>query len=579
MNVKHGDGNSDGIIDKKDTLAIHQNYGKTHTFPCVPLIPDSLQNTIEDSPLKLTPKIIAYPMEENDYTLTVGIYIEAESIGNEVDAYGMAYELDYFVGSNTPANDVLTSEMWNNPQVEFSTSSMGVEGVDLLTLAHYDMIENNVDVALTNINHQDGNNLYLVNMFNLALRISNIATVDTLTGGFNVNIPNDSLYIALSQVQTTSCSGTTSPFEEAEQAYTVLPVQGDTLSIDLGELICNFQSPAIETHHSSLDCGNSDGSIGVTMSDSPAPYTVMWENSFGVMDSFTVDTTEFIIANLAATDYDLTVTDVNGCSVMTTFQIEPDISPNCDYCIVNTPDFKNIYSGAEDYVVSKVVPTSDKGWILVGYTQTKTVGKEVFVLKLDSKSKIEWSKEYGGLEDDVGRDIVMDKNGRAYSIVGYTDSFSAGEKNAFFLKIDTKGKVLNSEVFGGEKIEEANHLMQISQSEFIITGISSTYGMGDFDNFIIKTEENGELIWSSVYGNEQSNIAYKTIENKNGTLTTIGTTYNKFTNTLDISLINLEKDGTLLSSKTIENSKFDNIGVDIMRMKDGGVMIAGQVNS
>ena len=62
---------------------------------------------------------------------------------------------------------------------------------------------------------------------------------------------------------------------------------------------------------SNENCGNSDGSIDITVSGGTLPYSFSWDNGATVED----------IANLAAGNYTITITDGNGCTFNTTYTI------------------------------------------------------------------------------------------------------------------------------------------------------------------------------------------------------------------------------------------------------------------
>jgi hypothetical protein len=85
------------------------------------------------------------------------------------------------------------------------------------------------------------------------------------------------------------------------------------------------------------------------------------------------------------------------------------------------------------------------------------------------KPDIEWEKTYGGSQNDKGNAVLNTSDG-GYAIVGYTESFGIGEKDVFLIKTDSNGNKLWERTFGGERDDEGNSILQLSDGGYIIAG-------------------------------------------------------------------------------------------------------------
>ena len=62
----------------------------------------------------------------------------------------------------------------------------------------------------------------------------------------------------------------------------------------------------------------------------------------------------------------------------------------------------------------------------------------VYVVKLDAKGNLQWTKTIGGEKEDVGRSLIQTSDG-GYAIAGTTGSFGAGNGDVYVVKLDKNG--------------------------------------------------------------------------------------------------------------------------------------------
>jgi hypothetical protein len=99
-----------------------------------------------------------------------------------------------------------------------------------------------------------------------------------------------------------------------------------------------------------------------------------------------------------------------------------------------------IYSGDSNDVAKSVLKTPDGGYIIVGTTYSYGAGNgDVLLIKTDSLGNMQWSKAYGGIEEDIGNSIALTNDG-GYIIVGTTKSFGSGNKDIYLVKTDSLGR-------------------------------------------------------------------------------------------------------------------------------------------
>jgi predicted secreted protein len=149
-------------------------------------------------------------------------------------------------------------------------------------------------------------------------------------------------------------------------------------------------------------------------------------------------------------------------------------------------EWEKTFGGSGDDVGLSVQQTRDGGYIIVGDTTSYGAGgKDVYLIKVDANGNMQWSRTFGGSGDDVGLSVQQTRDG-GYIIVGFAESFGAGGKDVYLIKVDANGNMQWSRTFGGSGDDVGLSVQQTRDGGYIIVGDTTSYGAGREDVYLIK---------------------------------------------------------------------------------------------
>jgi hypothetical protein len=235
------------------------------------------------------------------------------------------------------------------------------------------------------------------------------------------------------------------------------------------------------------------------------------------------------------------------------------------------------FGGANSDYGFSVQQTSDKGYIITGYTYSYGAGgSDVYLIKTDTYGDTVWMKTFGGNGNDAGNSVHQTVDG-GYVITGQTTSYGAGD-HVYLIKTDAYGDTVWAKTFGGNEVDCGRSVQQTSDGNYIIVGYTSSFGAGEFDIYFIKTEANGNLIWTKTFGGTNSDCGYSVEQTLDGGYIITGYTYSYGAGGSDVYLIKADENGDTVWTKTFGGNDND-YGFSIQQAIDGGYIIVGRTSS
>lgn len=236
------------------------------------------------------------------------------------------------------------------------------------------------------------------------------------------------------------------------------------------------------------------------------------------------------------------------------------------------------YGGINSDYSYKVIQLADSGYILSGYTETYGSGiRDIYVLRINKLGDTLWAKAYGGSGIDGSNDMVQTQDG-GFAIVGNTFSFGEGVSDVYVIKINASGALQWANAYGGLLNDFGNAITETSDSGFVISGSTESFGSGQRDIYILKIDSIGNLIWSKAMGGSENESGKSILELPNKDIVVFGNTRSYGKGFEDYYLIKLNSLGDTIMTRTYGGTSID-FGESIKQTIDKGFIMAGYTNS
>ncbi|MFA5032564.1 MAG: T9SS type A sorting domain-containing protein [bacterium] len=188
-----------------------------------------------------------------------------------------------------------------------------------------------------------------------------------------------------------------------------------------------------------------------------------------------------------------------------------------------------------------------------------------------------FEKTYGGDNNDYGYSVQSTSDG-GYIIAGYTNSFGFGNADVYLIKTNSLGDTLWTKTYGGTQNDYGYSAQQTNNSGYIIGGSTNSFGAGGADFYLIKTDSSGDTLWTKTYGGVNQDYGRSMQQTKDSGYIITGYTNSFGTGGADVYLIKTNSSGDTLWTRTYGGSGSD-YGHSVQETKDSGYIITGYTNS
>jgi len=186
-----------------------------------------------------------------------------------------------------------------------------------------------------------------------------------------------------------------------------------------------------------------------------------------------------------------------------------------------------------------------------------------------------WTRAFGGDSWDQAFDVKQTTDG-GFIIVGYTQSYGAGSTDVYLIKTDSDGDTLWTNTYGTGSSEIGNSVAQTTDGGYIIVGSSDSFSLSE-DILLIKTDSFGNVCWEQGIDAGGTDYAKSVQQTFDGGYIIAGRIRQAFENNYDILLVRTDQFGNPLWIQAFEDLHHGK-GESAVETADGGFVVAGWGN-
>jgi len=253
-----------------------------------------------------------------------------------------------------------------------------------------------------------------------------------------------------------------------------------------------------------------------------------------------------------------------------------------DVWLIKTDDsgdtlWTKTFGGSRHDIGCYVEQTTDEGYILTGYTNSFGLGGyDALLIKTDKYGNTLWTKTFGENNDDFVLSAQQTSDS-GFILTGHKYYHSARPHDTWLIKTDASGDTLWTRTFARNGSDMGKSVQQTNDGGYIVTGSAESFGAGKSDIWLIKTNSLGHTLWTKTFGGSESDGGYSVQQTTDGYII-LGQTKSFGAGNYDVWLIKTDDYGDTLWTKTYGGTS-DDAGYFVQQTNDGGYIITGYTGS
>ena len=143
--------------------------------------------------------------------------------------------------------------------------------------------------------------------------------------------------------------------------------------------------------------------------------------------------------------------------------------------------------------------TNDNGYVIFADAFVPpSYHRDMVIIKTDTNGDTLWTGYYGGMSGELGSSGQQTIDG-GYVALGITISFGLGEADFYLVKTDAFGDTIWTRTFGTVGDEWACRVRQTTDDGYVLVGRTRSVD-NNYNAYVVRTNVNGDTLWTRTIG-------------------------------------------------------------------------------
>ena len=228
-----------------------------------------------------------------------------------------------------------------------------------------------------------------------------------------------------------------------------------------------------------------------------------------------------------------------------------------------------IYADSSTFSVCEhFIQTPDSGYFLVG--RLGTPPQKIIVVRTDMNGDTLWTRILGDGYSSEAYGCLRTTNGDL--IVAGTKNDSAGNFAALLVRFSSNGTLISAKRYLSNLALSFHSCVEAANGDLVFAGNEGS------NNIIVRTDSNGNVIWSTSYPNTGSSLI-SIQKSFGGNFIILSTTITYGSGSYDLLLVKVSSSGTIMWSKTYGGIYAEPFAGNVKQTSDFGYILSGASTS